>query len=203
MFSLDNVLKRCDMKVVAVNGSARKDGNTALLMRSVLQVLEAEGIETELIQLAGEQIRGCNACGSCYSTKNKRCVIEDDNVNAYIQKMIEADGIILGSPVYFSMMSPELKALSDRAFYVARANNDMFKRKVGAAVVAVRRAGGISTFDAINHYFLISQMIVAGSLYWNVGIGWKKGEVKGDEEGMEIMEELGKNVAWLIKKLKA
>jgi multimeric flavodoxin WrbA len=201
MFSFDNVLRRSDMKVVAFNGSARKDGNTALLIRRVLQVLEAEGVETELVQLAGEQIRGCNACGTCYSTKNKRCVIEDDNVNAYIQKMIEADGIILGSSVYFSMMTPELKALIDRAFYVARANDDMFKRKVGAAVVAVRRAGGVPTFDAINHYFLISQMVVPGSSYWNVGFGRKKGEVEGDEEGMEIMEDLGKNVAWLIKKL--
>jgi multimeric flavodoxin WrbA len=201
MFSFGNVLRRSDMKVVAFNGSARKDGNTAMLIRRVLQVLEAEGVETELIQLAGEQIRGCNACGTCYSTKNKRCVIEDDNVNAYIQKMIEADGIILGSSVYFSMMTPELKALIDRAFYVARANDDMFKRKVGAAVVAVRRAGGIPTFDAINHYFLISQMVVPGSSYWNVGFGRKKGGVEGDKEGMEIMEDLGKNVAWLIKKL--
>jgi multimeric flavodoxin WrbA len=203
MFSFYNVLRRCDMKVVAFNGSARKDGNTAMLMRRVLQVLEAEGIETELIQLVGEQMRGCNACRTCYSTKNKRCVIEDDNVNAYIQKMIEADGIILGSPVYFSMMAPELKALSDRAFYVARANDDMFKRKVGAAVVAVRRAGGIPTFDAINQYFLISQMIIPASSYWNVGVGHKKGDVETDEEGMETMETLGKNMAWLIKKLKA
>ena len=191
------------MKVVAFNGSARKDGNTALLMSRVLQFLEAEGIETELIQLAGEQIHGCNACRTCYSTKNNRCVIEDDNVNAYIQKMIKADGIILGSSVYFSMMTPELKALCDRAFYVARANDDLFKRKVGAAVVAVRRAGGISTFDAINHFFLISQMIIPASSYWNVGIGRKKGDVEGDEEGMKTMEDLGKNMAWLIKKLKA
>jgi multimeric flavodoxin WrbA len=203
MLSFDDMLRRCVVKVIAFNGSAKKDGNTALLIRRVLQVLEAEGIQTKLIQLAGQQIRGCNACRTCYSTKNKRCVIEDDNVNAYIQKMTEADGIILGSPVYFSMMSPELKALSDRAFYVARANGDLFKRKVGAAVVAVRRAGGIPTFDAVNHYFLISQMIVPGSSYWNVGIGQKKGDVEGDEEGMEIMEHLGKNVAWLIKKLKA
>ena len=188
------------MKVVAFNGSARKDGNTAILIRRVLHVLEAKGIETELIQLVGEQIRGCNACRTCYSTKNKRCIIEDDNVNAYIQKMIEADGIILGSPVYFSMMTPELKALMDRAFYVARANSDMFKRKVGAAVVAVRRAGGIPTFDAINHFFLISQMIVPGSSYWNIGVGRKKGDVEGDEEGMKIMEDLGKNMAWLLKK---
>jgi multimeric flavodoxin WrbA len=190
------------VKVVAFNGSARKDGNTAILIRRVLQVLEAKGIETELIQLAGEQIRGCNACRTCYSTKNKRCIIEDDNVNAYIKKMIEADGIILGSPVYFSMMTPELKALMDRAFYVARANSDMFKRKVGAAVVAVRRAGGIPTFDAINHFFLISQMIVPGSSYWNIGIGLKKGDVTNDEEGMKTMEDLGKNMAWLIKKTK-
>jgi multimeric flavodoxin WrbA len=191
------------LKVVAFNGSARKDGNTAILIRRVLQVLKEEGIKTELIQLAGQQIRGCNACRTCYSTKNKRCIIEDDNVNAYIQKMIKADGIILGSPVYFSMMTPELKALMDRAFYVARANSDMFKRKVGAAVVAVRRAGGIPTFDAINHFFLISQMILPGSSYWNVGIGNKKGEVETDEEGMKTMEDLGRNMAWLIKKINA
>ena len=190
------------MKVVAFNGSARKDGNTAMLIRRVLQVLEEKGIETELIQLAGEHIRGCNACQTCFKTKNKRCVIEDDNVNAYIQKMLKADGIILGSPVYFSMMTPELKALIDRAGYVAGANRDMFKRKVGAAVVAVRRAGAIATFDAINHFFLISQMIVPGSSYWNIGIGRKKGDVKRDEEGMETMEVLGRNMAWLIKKLK-
>jgi multimeric flavodoxin WrbA len=190
------------LKVIAFNGSARKDGNTALLIKRVLQTLEAEGIKTELIQLAGEPIRGCNACRTCYTTKNKRCIIEDDNVNAYIQKMLKADGIILGSPVYFSMMSPEMKALIDRAGYVARANKDMFKRKVGAAVVAVRRAGAMPTFDAINHFFLISQMIVPGSSYWNIGIGHKKGDVEGDEEGMEIMETLGRNMAWLLKKLK-
>jgi multimeric flavodoxin WrbA len=191
------------MKVVAFNGSARKDGNTAVLLKRVLQVLEAEGFETELVQLAGEQVSGCNACRTCYTTKNKRCVIEDDNVNAYIQKMLDADGLILGSPVYFSMMTPEMKALIDRAGYVARANEDMFKRKVGAAVVAVRRAGGMPTFDAINHFFLISQMIVPGSSYWNIGFGRKKGDVEGDEEGMQTMEDLGRNMAWLIKKLKA
>jgi multimeric flavodoxin WrbA len=190
------------VKVIAFNGSARKDGNTAILIKRVLQVLEKKGIETELIQLAGEQICGCNACRTCYKTKNKRCVIEDDNVNAYIQKMLEADGIILGSPVYFSMMTPELKALIDRAGYVAGANSDMFKRKVGVAVVAVRRAGAIPTFDAINNFFLISQMIIPGSSYWNIGIGRKKGDVEGDKEGMKTMEDLGRNMAWLIKKLK-
>src|SRR5208283_4194623 len=190
------------MKVVAFNGSARKDGNTAMLLKRVLSVLEAEGIETELIQLAGEQIHGCTACRACFETKNQRCVIADDNVNAYIQKMVEADGIILGSPTYFGMMSPEMKALIDRAGFVARANPDLLKYKVGAAVVAVRRAGGMTTFDAINHFFLINQMIVPGSSYWNIGIGNKKGEVEKDEEGMKTMEDLGRNMAWLIKKLK-
>ena len=189
------------MKVVAFNGSARKDGNTALLIRRVFSVLESEGIETELIQLAGEQIHGCMACGTCRKVKNKECKIVNDNVNAYIKKMGEADGIILGSPTYFSMMSPELKALIDRSGYVARANDDLFKRKVGVAVVAVRRAGGIPTFDAINHFFLISQMIVPGSSYWNVGVGSGKGDVEKDEEGMKTMDDLGKNMAWLIKKL--
>ena len=191
------------MKVVSFNGSARKDGNTALLIRRVLEVLEAEGLETELIQLAGEHISGCNACRTCFSTKNHRCVIEDDNVNAYIQKIMEADGVILGSPVYFSMMSPELKALIDRAGYVALANDYLFKRKVGAAVVAVRRAGAIPTFDAINHFFLINQMIIPASTYWNVGFGRKKEDVASDEEGLKTMENLGTNMAWLIKKLKA
>ena len=191
------------MKVVAFNGSGRKDGNTAILLKSVLKVLEREGIETELIRLAGEQIRGCTACRACFETKNQRCVIEDDDVNAYIQKMVEADGIIFGSPTYFGMMSSEMKALIDRAGFVARANTDMLKYKVGAAVVAVRRAGGMTTFDAINHFFLINQMIVPGSSYWNIGIGNKKGEVKKDEEGMKTMQNLGRNMAWLIKKLKA
>jgi multimeric flavodoxin WrbA len=117
--------------------------------------------------------------------------------------MTEADGIILGSPTYFSMMTPELKALIDRAGFVGIFNGHMFRRKVGAAVVAVRRAGAIPTFDAINHFFLISEMIVPGSSYWNVGVGLKKGDVENDEEGLEIMETLGKNMVWLIKKLKA
>ena len=177
------------MKVVAFNGSARKNGNTSFLIRRVLKTLEAEGFESELIQLAGEPVRGCTACRVCYDTKDQRCVIKDDRLNEYIQKMLDAEGIILGSPVYFSMMTPELKALIDRAGYVARANGDIFKRKVGAAVVAVRRAGGMPTSDAINHFFLISQMIVPGSSYWNIGIGHKKGEVE-KEEGVEVGADL-------------
>jgi len=191
------------MKVVAFNGSARKDGNTAILIRRVFAELEAEGIETELVQLAGQPIRGCTACGQCYKNKNQRCVIENDIVNDCIEKMRAADGIILGSPTYFADLTPEMKALIDRAGFVARANDDMFKRKVGAAVVAVRRAGSVHTFDSINHFFLIGQMIIPGSIYWNMGIGRAKGEVEQDEEGLQTMKTLGQNIAWLLKKINA
>lgn len=190
------------MKVVAFNGSARKDGNTAILLKRTLKTLEAEGIETELIQLGGEQIRGCTACRACFETKNQRCIITDDKVNDYIQKMVSADGIILGSPTYFGMMSPKMKALIDRSGFVARSTPEMLKHKVGAAVVAMRRAGGLTTFDAINHFFLIGQMIVPGSSYWNIGIGNRKGEVEKDEEAMKTMDDLGKNISWLLKKIK-
>jgi len=189
------------LKVVAFNGSPRKDGNTAILIRRVLKELEAEGIETEFIQLGGQQIHGCMSCGTCVKLQNRECKIVNDNVNLYIQKMAEADGIILGSPTYFSMMTPELKALIDRAGFVGMFNGHMFKRKIGAAVVAMRRAGAIPTFDAINNFFLINEMIVPGSSYWNMGIGLDKGEVENDEEGLEIMETLGKNMVWLLKKL--
>lgn len=190
------------MKVVAFNGSARKDGNTAILLNRVLKSLEAEGFETELIQLADQQIRGCKACQTCYEAKNKRCIIATDKVNEYIEKMLEADGILLGSPVYFSMMTPELKALIDRAGRVARANGDMFQRKVGAAVVAARKSGALLTFDTINNFFLISQMIIPGASYWNVGMGGKKGEMEEDKEALKTMDTLGQNMAWLIKKIK-
>ncbi|TKJ39540.1 MAG: FMN reductase [Planctomycetes bacterium B3_Pla] len=189
------------MKVVAFNGSARKDGNTAILIRRVFVELEAEGIETELVQLAGKTIRGCVACGKCYKNKDKRCSVDNDVANECIEKMVEADGIILGSPTYFADVTTEMKALIDRSGFVARANSDMLRRKPGAAVVAVRRAGSIHVFDTINHFFLISQMIVPGSFYWNLGIGRKPGEVEQDSEGLETMEILGRNMAWLLKKI--
>jgi multimeric flavodoxin WrbA len=188
------------MKVVAFNGSARKDGNTAILIREVFTELEAEGIETEMIQLAGKTIHGCTACRKCFENKNQRCAIDNDFANECIEKMLEADGIILASPTYFADVTTEIKALIDRAGYVARANPDMLKRKVGAAVVAVRRAGSIHTFDSINHFFLISQMIVPGSSYWNLGIGRAIGDVEQDKEGMETMRTLGRNMAWLLKR---
>ncbi len=189
------------MKVVAFNASPRPNGNTAILIRKVLSTLEAQGVETEFVQLGGQAIHGCTACGTCRKLQNKECKIVNDNVNLYIQKMIEADGIILGSPTYFSMMTPELKALIDRAGFVAMSNGGLFKRKLGAAVVAMRRAGAMPTFDGINHFFLISQMIVAGSSYWNIGVGLQPGDVENDEQGLAIMDTLGENMAWLLKQL--
>lgn len=189
------------MKVVGINGSARKDGNTAILIRRVFEELEKEGIETELIQLAGKKIRGCTACMKCRENSDKRCSVNNDSFNKTFEKMLEADGIILGSPTYFADMTPEMKALIDRAGYVAKGNGELLRRKVGAAVSAVRRAGAIHTLDSISHLFLISQMIVPGSSYWNLGIGKEKGDVEADAEGMQTMQVLGENMAWLLKKV--
>jgi multimeric flavodoxin WrbA len=189
------------MKVVAFNGSARKDGNTAILINHVFEELKKEGIGTELVQLAGKKISGCNGCRKCFETRDKQCAIENDIINECIGKMVEADGIILGSPIYFADITPEIKALVDRAGYVTKANDDMLRRKVGAAVIAVRRAGAIHGFDTLNHFFFISQMIVPGSMYWNIGIGREKGDVENDQEGVETMRVLGQNMGWLIKKL--
>ncbi len=190
------------MKVIAFNGSGRKDGNTAILIKKTLQALEAEGIQTEFIQLSGEDISGCKVCGICREKKNKLCG-QNDKLNEYLPKIWEADGIILGSPVYFGMMTPALKALIERTGYVSMRNDGLLKRKVGAAIVALRKAGALTTFDAINNFFLINQMIIPGSTYWNVGMGRDKGEVEKDEEGMKTMENLGKNMAWLLKKLES
>ncbi len=191
------------MKVVAFNGSPRKEGNTAALIKHVLTELENEGIETETVQVGGKSIHGCTACTKCYESKDKKCVIDKDIVNECIEKMLEADGIILASPTYFADLTPELKALIDRAGFVAKANGELFRHKVGAAVVAVRRAGSVHVFDSINHFFTISQMIIPGSSYWNIGIGLAEGDVEKDEEGIRTMEVLGQNMAWLLKKLNA
>jgi multimeric flavodoxin WrbA len=191
------------MKVIAFNGSARKDGNTAILIGYVLRELEKEGIETELVQLSGKKIHGCLACRTCFSRKDRRCAQKNDVGTEYISKMEAADGVILGSPTYVADVSPEIKALIDRACMVARANDNIFRRKVGAALVAVRRAGAIHAFDALNHFFLISEMIVPGSSYWNIGIGREKGEVEQDAEGIQTMKVLGQNMAWLLKKIGA
>jgi len=189
------------MKVTAFNGSARKDGNTAILLNYVLKELQDEGIETDLIQFAGEKVRGCIACYKCVELMNRRCVMESDGVNDWIGMMEASDGVILGSPVYFSDLTASLKGFIERAGMVARANGDMFKRKVGASVTSVRRAGAVHTFDSMNHFFFISQMIVPGANYWNVGIGRDIGEVESDNEGVQTMKVLGRNMAWLLKRI--
>jgi len=189
------------LKVVAFSGSARKDGNTAILVRALFAELEKEGIKTELVQMAGKRIHGCTACGKCFEKKDGLCAIKGDLANECIEKMQKADGIILASPTYFADVSTEMKALIDRSGFVAKANDDMFRRKVGAAVVAVRRGGAIHAFDTMNHFFFISQMVVPGSSYWNVGIGLEPGDVEGDEEGLDTMKALGENMAWVLKKL--
>jgi multimeric flavodoxin WrbA len=191
------------MKALAFNGSARKDGNTAILIQTVFSELKKEGIETELIQLAGKPLHGCTACGQCVKRQDRRCAVTSDAMNEYIAKMDAADAIIIGSPVYFGNVSTETKALIDRSGYVARANDFMFKRKIGAAVVAVRRGGETAVFDAINRYFFLEQMIVPGSSYWNFAFGRAPGDVERDSEGMESMHVLGRNIAWLLKKLRA
>jgi multimeric flavodoxin WrbA len=189
------------VKVVALSGSARKGGNTALLARTALAELEAAGVETELIEMAGIAVRGCTACGTCGKTKDGRCAVVTDPVNEWIAKMIEADGIILASPTYFADVSSETKALIDRAGMVTRSSGSLLRRKVGAAIVAVRRAGAIHALDTMNHFFLIGEMIVVGSSYWNVGIGRTPGEVAGDDEGMATMRDLGRNMAWALERL--
>ena len=190
------------MKVVAFNGSPRKNGNTATLIDVVLAELQKEGIETEHIQIGGKDIRGCAACRKCMENKNGHCVVDSDILNGLVDKMVEADGIIIGSPTYFANVSSDVKALIDRAGLVAIANGHMLQRKVGAAVVAVRRAGAATTFDAINKFFFINQFVVPGSVYWNLGVGLSEGDVNGDEEGLNTMRVLGENMAWVVKKLR-
>lgn len=189
------------MKVVAFNGSPRKEGNTAHMIKTVLTELEKEGIETEFVQVGGKPVRGCIACMKCRNELNNRCAIDSDLVNDCIAKMIEADGIILGSPTYFANLTSEMKGLIDRAGFVTRGNGTLLRRKVGAAVVAVRRAGGIHVFNSINHFFLINEMIIPGSSYWNLGFGLQPGDVDNDEEATNTMVTLGQNMAWLMKKI--
>jgi multimeric flavodoxin WrbA len=191
------------MKVVALNGSARKDGNTAIIINLVFDELKKEGIETELIQLAGNPIAGCIACYKCFKNKNRRCSVDKDMLKDIIEKMLQADGIILGSPTYFSDVSSGMRAFIERCGFVARANDYMFKYKVGAGVVAVRRAGAIPAFNSIMLFLHYMQMMIPGSSYWNIAIGRDPGEVLKDEEGVQTMKTLGQNMAWLLKKVRA
>jgi len=187
------------MKVVAFNGSPNKEGNTWHALKMVAAELEKEGIDTEIVQVGCKELRGCVACGGCVKNKNERCVLPGEDVNEWIQKMKQADGIILGSPTHYAAIGGAMKSFLDRAFYVTSVNSGMLRHKVGASVVAVRRSGGLPTFDQLNNYLNYSEMLMPTSNYWNVIYGTRPGEVTQDAEGVQIMRVLGKNMAWLMK----
>jgi multimeric flavodoxin WrbA len=187
------------MKAIAFNSSPRKDGNTSILLKQVLKELEKENISTEIINIGGTGLRGCIACGKCAQMKNKKCAISDDELNNYIEKMIDADAVILGSPTYFADVNAEMKAFIDRAGMVGMVNGGLYQRKPAAGLVAVRRGGPIHALDTLTHFFQIEQMLTVGSSYWNIGFGRNPGEVEQDKEGMQTISNLGKNMAWLLK----
>jgi multimeric flavodoxin WrbA len=184
-------------KVVAFNGSPRKDGNTSILIGHIFAELENEGITTELVQVGKKKIRGCTACMKCFEKKDGHCVFDDDIVNTCIDKMVDADGVILGSPVYFLDVTAEMKGLIDRAGFVSMANGGLYRRRVGMAVAAVRRSGGSRTIDTLLHFLLAGGMVVPG--FPVIGVGREIGDVNRDEEGIGRARDAGKNMAWLIK----
>ncbi len=186
------------MKVVAFNGSPRKDGNTNNLINRLLRELEREGIETELVRLSDKEIRGCIACFKCHENLDRRCAVKNDAANEYIEKIIGAQGVVLGSPVYFQDVSSEMKALIDRAGFVGLANGKMYRNKVGASVACFRRSGGMHTIDAMNHFFLSNELIIVGRA---LGVAKDLGDIEKDEEGKQVATLLGQRMAWTLKRL--
>lgn len=191
------------MRVLGISGSPRRGGNTDILIHTAFEVLAAEGIETEFVSLADHPVKGCTACGGCAKADRPRCVQKDPAFEGMIERFAAADGILVGSPVYFGSATPETMALLDRVGYVARHHNSLLRRKVGAAIVVARRAGQNFTFAQLNYFFLISEMIVPGSTYWNIAVAREKGTVTADSEGIQTVKNLAANMAWLLKKLQA
>ena len=187
------------MKVIAINGSPRKEGNTYHALKMIGDELLANGIEFEILHVGHKLIHGCIACGKCAENKDEKCSIKTDDINLWIQIMKAADGIILGSPVHYSGIAGTMKSFLDRLFYVSGSNGNLLRHKVAAAVVAVRRTGGSSTLDGLYHYLTYAEMIIATANYWNVIHGRSAGEVSQDGEGVQVMGVLGKNMAWLLK----
>lgn len=190
------------MKVLAINGSPRAKGNTHDMLMRAMAPLEAAGHQCELISLAGKDVRGCIACSKCYQSMDRQCHGRDDYLNEILEKVWQADVLLLGSPTYFADVTPEIKAFIDRVGYVAGANGGLLRRKVGAGIVAARRGGAIHAFDSLNHLFTIREMITVGSSYWNVGLGAPRGSAAQDDEAMITMDKLGENIAWLLERLK-
>lgn len=187
------------MKVVAINGSPRKEGNTYHALKIMGEKFKENNIDFEILHVGNKAVHGCLACGKCRQTKDEKCAITNDPVNEWIQVMKSADGLILGSPVYFSGIAGTMKSFLDRSFYVSLCNGNLFRHKVGASVVVLRRSGGSSTFDSLNHYITYGEMTLATSNYWNIAHGTMAGEVEQDGEGRQIMEVLASNMSWLIK----
>jgi len=185
------------MKAIAINGSPRSGGNTEFMLRKVLEQLDENGWETELVKVGASGIKGCTACRKCAETLDLSCIMKDDIFNDIFKKIIDADAVIIGSPTYFTDVTAETKAIIDRTGIVARANGKALTGKIGAAVVALRRGGGVHAYDSINHMFLMSQMVIPGSTYWNIGFGGAKEEVKEDVEAITNMKNLGQMINWL------
>jgi multimeric flavodoxin WrbA len=191
------------MKVLGISGSPRAAGNTELLVQTALQELQAEGIETEFLSLAGRPILPCTACDDCSHVERPMCTLGDEGFEGMIERFMEADGILIGSPVYFGSATPETMALLDRVGLVSLRNGRFLRRKVGAAIAVARRAGQNFTFAQLNYFFLINEMIIPGSTYWNIGFGREKGEVAQDEEGLRTIKNLAHNMAFVLRKLHA
>ncbi len=189
------------MRVIAFNGSPRKNGNTHLMIKQLFEALEKEGIQGEEIQVGGKLLHGCKACGGC-AKKPGRCVQADDPMNEWIEKMKEADAIVLASPTYFANLTPEIKALMDRAGYVCRHDGKALRRKVGAPIAVARRGGAMHVYNSLMAFFGIAEMIVPMSSYWNMGYGLMPGDVEKDSEGMGTMKDLAENMAYVLKALK-
>lgn len=188
------------MKVLLINGSPRMAGNTARALKEAAAALEAEGVETEIAWIGNKEIRGCIACGICGKRGDNRCVFDNDPCNELIQKAAAADGLIVGSPVYYAGAAGSLIALLDRLFY---AGGSLLRFKPAAGVGVARRAGAIEAADQINKYFQINSMPVVGSSYWGIAFGRTPGEVEGDGEGLHTMRTLGRNMAWLLRCIEA
>lgn len=189
------------MKVVLFNGSPRKDGNTFHALQILIKELNSKGIECEYIWIGNQKLQGCMACYQCAENQDNKCSITTDKINTYLEKVIKSDGIVIGSPTYFANVSAPIKAFIDRVGLVSKVNGDILKHKIGAAVVAVRRQGATQVFSSINFFFLINQMFVVGSSYWNLGIGKNPGDIKNDKEGIQTFHNLGKNMTFLLQKI--